>query len=143
MKVWILRHGLSTFNLQHRYQGCSDEPELTEAGRMSARITAERLSSAGIGDVISSPLRRAAQTARELLDAWSAKTADLRLHVDERLHGFIDLLAQCGHFQEGIVLWGIAKICFQRQCAACNSVSPSQQCFSQFSIDAVCLRLLQ
>ncbi len=85
MKVWIVRHGLSTFNSQHRYQGCSDESELTEAGRRSARLTAERVSPAGIGAVISSPLRRAVQTAQEMLDNWGGRTANLRFHVDERL----------------------------------------------------------
>ncbi len=85
IKVWILRHGLSTFNSQHRYQGSSDESELTEAGRRSARLTAERLSPAGIGAVISSPLRRAFQTAQELLTAWRGGSADLQFEVDERL----------------------------------------------------------
>ena len=85
MRVWILRHGLSPFNSQHRYQGCNDAPELTETGRESARRTAERLSPAGIDAVISSPLQRALQTAKELLNSWRGQGADLQCHVDERL----------------------------------------------------------
>ena len=40
--VWLLRHGASTFNLQHRCQGSSDEPELTLQGREEARLSGER-----------------------------------------------------------------------------------------------------
>src|SRR5260370_38402026 len=61
-QVWLLRHGASTFNAQHRCQGCNDEPELTPLGREGACLSGERLSSEGIETVISSPLRRALAT---------------------------------------------------------------------------------
>ena len=83
--VWLLRHGTSTFNLQHRCQGCSDEPELTPQAREEARLSAERLASKGIQAVITSPLRRASGTARELLKVICQKNARITFETDARL----------------------------------------------------------
>src|SRR5205809_7730555 len=65
-RVWLVRHGRSTFNDQGLYQGCCDQPELTERGRLDSRLAAQALASAGVRRVIASPLRRALDTAREL-----------------------------------------------------------------------------
>lgn len=83
--VWLLRHGASTFNLQHRCQGCSDEPELTPQGHEEARLSAERLAAAGIQAVITSPLRRAADTAGELMKVLRAQDCTIMLETDARL----------------------------------------------------------
>ena len=80
--VWLVRHGLSTFNLQRRCQGCCDLPELTEAGRQSARLTGTRLRQARVEAIISSPLRRAAQTAFEIKDELAR---EIPLELDARL----------------------------------------------------------
>lgn len=84
-RVWILRHGTSTFNLEGRYQGCSDEPELTEKGRRAARLSGERLRAAGIDSVVCSPLRRAVQTAQAVLEALRPLAMGLSLETDARL----------------------------------------------------------
>ena len=83
--VWLLRHGASTFNLQHRCQGCSDEPELTAQGREEARLSAERVVSEGIRTVIASPLRRAIDTAGELMQVLRAQDCAMTLETDARL----------------------------------------------------------
>lgn len=83
--VWLIRHGTSTFNLEGRCQGCSDEPELIERGREEARRSGERLGRAGIEAVISSPLRRAAESALEMLDVLRPSAGDLPLEIDGRL----------------------------------------------------------
>jgi probable phosphoglycerate mutase len=81
-----VRHGLSTFNVESRYQGSCDEPELTEPGRVAARLTAQALAGAGIQLVISSPLRRALATAREILDEFYRQgLSGPELRIDERL----------------------------------------------------------
>jgi len=80
--VWLVRHGLSTFNLQGRCQGCCDLPELTEAGRQAARVTGGRLRRAGICALVSSPLRRAAQTAFEIRNELAG---EIQLTFDARL----------------------------------------------------------
>jgi probable phosphoglycerate mutase len=84
-QVWLLRHGASTFNAQHRCQGSCDEPELTPQGREQAGLGAERLSSEGIGAVISSPLRRASDTAWCLLKAMGAQDRKITFETDARL----------------------------------------------------------
>lgn len=84
-KLWILRHGKSTFNAEGRYQGCCDIPELTETGRQAARLSGERLREAGIDNVITSPLRRAVQTAHEVLEAFGRHATHLQLETDARL----------------------------------------------------------
>ena len=84
-KVWLLRHGASTFNAQHRCQGCCDEPELTPKGREQACLSGERLSSEGIEAVISSPLRRTSETAEQLLKTIRAEGGKITFETDPRL----------------------------------------------------------
>jgi phosphoserine phosphatase len=84
-QVWLLRHGASTFNAQHRCQGSCDEPELTPQGREEACLSAERLSSEGIEVVIGSPLRRASDTARHLLKAIDVQGRKIAFETDARL----------------------------------------------------------
>ena len=67
-RAWLVRHGRSTFNALGLYQGCCDEPELTEEGRRDARLAGLALASAGIRCVVASPLRRALDTAHEIVD---------------------------------------------------------------------------
>jgi phosphoserine phosphatase len=84
-RVWLLRHGISSFNVQHRCQGCCDNSELTPQGREAARISGERLGTAGIQAVISSPLRRAADTAEEVLKGIGAQDGKITFETDVRL----------------------------------------------------------
>jgi probable phosphoglycerate mutase len=84
-QVWLLRHGASTFNAQHRCQGCCDEPELTPRGQEGACLSGERLSSEGIEAVISSPLRRASATAEQVVKAIGAQGCKITFETDARL----------------------------------------------------------
>ncbi len=85
-RVWLVRHGRSTFNDQGLYQGCCDQPELTERGRLDSRLAAQALASAGIRLVIASPLRRALDTAREILDEFRRERLPVPcLQTDDRL----------------------------------------------------------
>jgi len=84
-QVWLLRHGISTFNAQHRCQGCCDEPELTPRGREGAGLSGGRLSSEGIEAVISSPLRRASDTAKHIVKAFGAEGCKITFETDARL----------------------------------------------------------
>ena len=63
MKIYLIRHGLTEYNAQRRYQGRSDIP-LSEAGK-------EALQNSGkIPDIVFvSPLRRARETASVLFPA--------------------------------------------------------------------------
>ena len=137
--VWLIRHGASTFNFEGRCQGYSNEPELTEAGREAARKSGERLRRAGIEAVISSPLRRVAQTAFEIMD--SLPTREILFDLDVRLRE-IDLpqweglpYAEIrGRFPEQFLTWRLRPFHF-RMHSACST--------SQFPVRDLYLRVQQ
>ncbi len=61
----LLRHGQTPMSVEKRYAGRTDVP-LTDTGVRQAIAAAKRLASAGIGAIVSSPLQRAVQTAKEV-----------------------------------------------------------------------------
>ena len=99
-KVYIVRHGESVWNLEQRLQGGQD-PALSEAGYRQAARVAKVLEGLPVAAVYSSPLRRAAETARIIAGALRVP---LHLHADLREIGmgawegmpFRDLLARDG-----------------------------------------------
>lgn len=89
-RVYLMRHGQSTFEAEGRFQGCCDEAELTETGIATAEAAAGYLQGAEVHAVISSPLRRAANTAariysriwKNLSDGPSFETDHLLREID-------------------------------------------------------------
>ena len=75
-RLLLLRHGQTALSIQHRYSGLGD-PELTALGHDQAAGAAARLAAPeagglapdGIAAVLTSPLRRARQTAAAVADA--------------------------------------------------------------------------
>ncbi|MEM8715324.1 MAG: histidine phosphatase family protein [Cyanobacteria bacterium P01_G01_bin.4] len=63
VRVAIVRHGESTYNLERRFQGLLDRAVLTERGRRQAVCTGQALQDLSFDFVCSSPLQRARQTA--------------------------------------------------------------------------------
>ena len=82
--IYLVRHGQTEMNLQGRIQGQGDAP-LTDEGRVLAANTGQKLAEK-IGDeasiILTSPLGRAAQTAKIIADKMLGKT---RVVEDERL----------------------------------------------------------
>ena len=76
--VYFMRHGQTVWNVEHRIAGVTDV-ELTDEGRRQARAAAEELLRGGtaVDEIWSSPLIRAAETARILSEAtgipWRAE----------------------------------------------------------------------
>lgn len=62
-RVILVRHGLSTYNLQRRVQGHCDESTLSDEGRKTARQAGKALQGLQFDAVYSSPLQRARETA--------------------------------------------------------------------------------
>ena len=62
MRLYIIRHGETEWNVKRRFQGRSDIP-LNEEGRRRARITAEALEDVPFSRIYTSPLKRAYETA--------------------------------------------------------------------------------
>jgi broad specificity phosphatase PhoE/ribonuclease HI len=68
-RLLMLRHGQTEHSAQRRYSGRADLP-LTELGERQAAAAAARLANTnGVAAVVSSPLRRARQTAEPVADA--------------------------------------------------------------------------
>ncbi len=66
----LLRHGETAHTIEKRFSGVAHDPELSERGFGQARATAAHLAATGgIDEIVSSPLRRAHQTARAVGDA--------------------------------------------------------------------------
>lgn len=63
MPTWIVRHGETEWSVSRRHTGLTDIP-LTADGKEQARALAPRLAGTTFALVLSSPLRRAVQTAR-------------------------------------------------------------------------------
>jgi probable phosphoglycerate mutase len=68
-RVYLVRHGQSTFNREQRFQGRSDEPVLTEAGAAGAVLLGRHLAGKRFDIILTSPLKRAHQTASILRSA--------------------------------------------------------------------------
>lgn len=62
MKLYIIRHGETDWNVKRRFQGRADIP-LNEEGRRLARITSEALKETAFTKIYTSPLKRAYETA--------------------------------------------------------------------------------
>ncbi|HEY0613597.1 MAG TPA: histidine phosphatase family protein [Candidatus Elarobacter sp.] len=79
MRVYVARHGETTWNVAGRYQGRL-ESELSALGERQAGALAAAMEAAGIARVLSSPLRRCTETARP-----SAEKTRTRVETEMRL----------------------------------------------------------
>jgi len=67
VKLFLIRHGQTEWNLEGRYQGSMDT-DLTETGKIQARLAKEYLEKVDFSNIYSSPLRRAIDTAKIIAD---------------------------------------------------------------------------
>jgi len=63
IKLFLIRHGQTSWNVEGRYQGDQDI-ELNSTGIMQAGLAAKYLSRVGFSNIYSSPLSRTMETAR-------------------------------------------------------------------------------
>ncbi len=82
-RLYLVRHGTTTLNVENRYRGRRDIP-LDAQGYQDAVDAARRLSGAGLSAVYTGPLRRTIATAQIIAD--EARVPDLRI-----LHGLNNL----------------------------------------------------
>ena len=78
MNLYVVRHGETIWNVEKRVQGITDIP-LTEKGKKEAEELQELISTLNIDVVISSPLDRARETAKILIDS------KLPINTDDRI----------------------------------------------------------
>ena len=86
LRLVLVRHGLSSFNVEHRIQGRDDLSALTPEGVEQALATGRALADLPLHAVYSSPLRRAADTCCHLLSshgqAIEPQLSDRLLEID-------------------------------------------------------------
>lgn len=87
-KICMTRHGETDWNIAQILQGWIDVP-LNETGRRQACELAESLAHCGFSGIVSSPLRRAAETAEIIADAWRLPPPALHEGLKERYFGLI------------------------------------------------------
>ncbi len=73
IKLFLVRHGLSSFNEKGLIQGRTDDSYLTEKGYEQAFKTGEVLSGINFDKIYSSPLVRAAETAKTIQKSIKGK----------------------------------------------------------------------
>ena len=78
---YIFRHGQSTYNLQGKTQGRSNDSVLTELGKMQAKDVGKRLKNKMIEIIVCSPLQRVRQTAQYVNECLG-----VAVEIDERFN---------------------------------------------------------
>ncbi len=78
MKIYIIRHGQTQYNLLGRLQGRLDIP-LNENGRALAHVAGQSLKDVHFDAVISSPLRRALETAQIVLSENASTNCEIEI----------------------------------------------------------------
>lgn len=115
VRLHLVRHGQSTWNVQGRLQGQTVHPELTELGHEQAATAAATLAAriAGAATIVSSDLVRARQTAAHVADALGLTVAlDPALReqalgeLEGRLAGDLVATPTPAHLDISEVRWG-------------------------------------
>lgn len=78
MILYVVRHGKTQWNLEHRCQGVSDIP-LTDEGRQEASKLYPLVKQLNVDVVFSSPLSRAYETAKLIVNN------EIPINIDDRL----------------------------------------------------------
>ena len=79
MKIYVARHGQTSWNMENKICGLSDI-ELDDVGRRQAKALAESLKDKGISVILASPLKRAMETA-----GYVSRVTGVQIGTDERL----------------------------------------------------------
>jgi len=82
MRLFLVRHGLSSYNKEGLIQGRIDESYLTDEGYEQARLTGNILNEIKFNQIYSSPLKRAAETAKEIEKSLKE---NFDIHFDQNL----------------------------------------------------------
>ncbi len=109
MRLFLVRHGLSSFNKKGLIQGRIDESYLTDEGYNQAKLTGSFLNEINFDQIYSSPLKRAAETAKEIEKCFKE---DFDIHYDNNLlevdlHKWSGLTSKDikSKFKESYLIW--------------------------------------
>ena len=99
MKIYLIRHGETTGDLENRYGGDYDD-SLTEEGLKQAEQLAEELKDLGIEEIYSSPLTRARLTTSKLCDKHRCKVVTLPGVKERNFYGILTGMTKEEAFQK-------------------------------------------
>lgn len=105
----IVRHGQTDWNLHHRIQGSTDIP-LNATGRAEAVAAAARLAGRRWDAIVTSPLVRAAESARIIAAELGLNDPQVVAALTERHHGAIEGLTFAERqlrFPDGVAVPGL------------------------------------
>jgi len=88
MKIYLIRHGQTTGDIENRYGGDYDD-KLTEEGEMQAMQLAEKLTNSGIKIVLASPRIRAQQVAKTLSSKFKCEQKTLENLKERNQYGVL------------------------------------------------------
>jgi broad specificity phosphatase PhoE len=88
MKIYLIRHGESTSDVENRYGGIYDD-HLTQKGKEQARVLAKELKDKNIEVIFSSPYLRAYETSHELHNLLNCKVIRVDDFRERNLYGIL------------------------------------------------------
>ena len=91
MKVYVMRHGLTDWNLNNKIQGQKDT-ELNEIGIQQAKDAREKFNSYNFDLIICSPLKRAKSTAKIINQNKNVETYEESSYNQELKQNITDFL---------------------------------------------------
>ena len=98
LRLLLVRHGLSSFNLEKRIQGRTNLSTLTREGELQALETGKSLSGLSITSLYSSPLQRAYSSSEKIIEGLNQKVIPI---IEEGLLE-VDLEPWCGMTSEEV-----------------------------------------
>lgn len=114
-RVFLVRHGRSTFNEQGRYQGSSDDSVLIKSGWQASHRVGQALQRVAFDAIYTSPLQRAQQTLAAMLEGMLISPNRVSIYEDTNLRE-IDLPAWEGlPFQQVKVQYAEAYRCWKQR----------------------------
>jgi broad specificity phosphatase PhoE len=140
-RALIVRHAQSTFNAQQRYQGRSDVPALTDRGAAATVQAGRHVAAERVDALISSPLRRALQTAEIIAailreggqDQFSQSVSDdlMEIHLPEWEGLALEAARQ--QFPESHRIWSDQPHEFRMLAKSRSTFFPVRELFEQAS----------
>ena len=88
MRIYLIRHGQTTGDVEERYGGDYDD-RLTDEGRAQARQLAEKLNGSGIEVIFCSPKLRAQETARIAAEIIGSKIEIIDNIRERNMYGIL------------------------------------------------------
>ena len=106
MKIFLARHGQTDWNLNNKIQGWTDVP-LNKLGLEQAARLGEELKGVEFGQVYSSPLRRATETAEVALETARAFRGEIELMDELKERGFGEFEGRAGETYDARKYWDL------------------------------------